>query len=40
MNNRRARLCKRTPARREGFKQEIADFERVPEVILRAVQTA
>jgi hypothetical protein len=40
MNNRRARLYKRTPARREGFKQEVADFERVLEAILRVVQPA
>jgi PadR family transcriptional regulator, regulatory protein PadR len=37
-NNRRARLYKLTPAGRKQLKQEVADFERVPEAILRVVQ--
>jgi transcriptional regulator len=37
-NNRRARLYKLTPAGRKQLKQEVADFERVLEAILRVVQ--
>jgi len=37
-NNRRARLYKLTPAGRKRLKQEVADFERVLEAILRVVQ--
>jgi PadR family transcriptional regulator, regulatory protein PadR len=39
-NNRRARLYKLTPAGRKQLKQEVADFERVLEAILRVVQPA
>jgi PadR family transcriptional regulator PadR len=39
-NNRRARLYKLTPAGRKRLKQEVADFERVLEAILRVVQPA
>jgi transcriptional regulator len=39
-NNRRARLYKLTPAGRKQLKQEVADFERVLEAILRVVQSA
>jgi PadR family transcriptional regulator, regulatory protein PadR len=37
-NNRRARFYKLTPAGRKRLKQEVADFERVLEAILRVVQ--
>ena len=37
-NNRRARYYKLTPAGRKQLKQEVADFERVLEAILRVVQ--
>jgi transcriptional regulator len=37
-NNRRAHLYKLTPAGRKQLKQEVADFERVLEAILRVVQ--
>jgi len=37
-NNRRARLYKLTPAGRKQLKQEVADFERVLEAILRVMQ--
>jgi PadR family transcriptional regulator, regulatory protein PadR len=37
-NNRRARLYKLTPAGRKQLKQEVTDFERVLEAILRVVQ--
>ncbi len=37
-NNRRARLYKLTPAGRKQLKQEVADFERMLEGILRVVQ--
>ena len=37
-NNRRARFYKLTPAGRKHLKQEVADFERVLEAILRVVQ--
>jgi transcriptional regulator len=37
-NNRRARLYKLTPAGRKQLKQEVADFERLLEAILRVVQ--
>jgi transcriptional regulator len=37
-NNRRARLYKLTPAGRKQLKQEVADFERVLEAILRVAQ--
>jgi transcriptional regulator len=37
-NNRRARLYKLTPAGRKRLKQEVADFERVLEAILRVAQ--
>jgi PadR family transcriptional regulator len=37
-NNRRARLYKLTPAGRKQLKQEVADFERVLEAILRVLQ--
>jgi PadR family transcriptional regulator, regulatory protein PadR len=39
-NNRRARYYKLTPAGRKRLKQEVADFERVLEAILRVVQPA
>jgi len=39
-NNRRARLYKLTPAGRKQLRQEVADFERVLEAILRVVQPA
>jgi len=39
-NNRRARLYELTPAGRKQLKQEIADFERVLEAILRVAQPA
>jgi PadR family transcriptional regulator, regulatory protein PadR len=39
-NNRRARYYKLTPAGRKQLKQEVADFERVLEAILRVVQPA
>jgi len=39
-NNRRARFYKLTPAGRKQIKQEVADFERVLEAILRVVQPA
>jgi PadR family transcriptional regulator, regulatory protein PadR len=39
-NNRRARFYKLTPAGRKRLKQEVADFERVLEAILRVVQPA
>jgi transcriptional regulator len=39
-NNRRARYYKLTPAGRKQLKQEVADFERVMEAILRVVQPA
>jgi transcriptional regulator len=37
-NNRRARFYKLTPAGLKQLKQEVADFERVLEAILRVVQ--
>ena len=37
-NNRRAHLYKLTPARRKRLKQEVADFERALEAILRVAQ--
>jgi transcriptional regulator len=37
-NKRRARLYKLTPAGRKQLKQEVADFERALEAILRLVQ--
>src|SRR5262245_6118856 len=37
-NNRRARLYKLTPIGRRRLKQEVADFERATEAILRVVQ--
>ncbi|HKX33042.1 MAG TPA: PadR family transcriptional regulator [Blastocatellia bacterium] len=37
-NNRRARFYKLTPAGRKQLKQEVADFERVLEAILRVLQ--
>src|SRR5919198_4513563 len=37
-NNRRARYYKLTPAGRKQLKQEVADFERLLEAILRVVQ--
>jgi PadR family transcriptional regulator, regulatory protein PadR len=37
-NNRRARFYKLTPAGRKQLQQEVADFERVLEAILRVVQ--
>jgi transcriptional regulator len=39
-NNRRARYYKLTPAGRKQVKQDVADFERVLEAILRVVQPA
>jgi PadR family transcriptional regulator PadR len=39
-NNRRARYYKLTPAGRKRLKQEVADFERVLEAILRVAQPA
>jgi transcriptional regulator len=39
-NNRRAHFYKLTPAGRKQLKQEVADFERVLEAILRVVQPA
>jgi PadR family transcriptional regulator PadR len=39
-NNRRARYYNLTPAGRKQLKQEVADFERVLEAILRVVQPA
>ena len=39
-NNRRALYYKLTPAGRKQLKQEVADFERVLEAILRVVQPA
>jgi PadR family transcriptional regulator len=39
-NNRRARYYKLTPTGRKQVKQEVADFERVLEAILRVVQPA
>ena len=39
-NNRRARYYKLTPVGRKQVKQEVADFERVLEAILRVVQPA
>ena len=38
--NHRARFYKLTPAGRKQLKQEVADFERVLEAILRVVQPA
>ena len=38
--NHRARFYKLTPAGRKRLKQEVADFERVLEAILRVVQPA
>ena len=37
-NNRRARFYKLTPAGRKHLKQEVADFERIFEAILRVMQ--
>src|SRR5215468_9251702 len=37
-NKRRARLYKLTPAGRKRLKQEVADFERVLEAIMRVMQ--
>src|SRR5262245_61861959 len=39
-NNRRARLYRLTPAGRKQLKQEVADFERVLEAILRVAHPA
>jgi PadR family transcriptional regulator, regulatory protein PadR len=39
-NNRRARFYKLTPAGRKQLKQEVADFERLLEAILRVMQPA
>jgi PadR family transcriptional regulator len=39
-NNRRARYYRLTPAGRKRLKQEVADFERVLEAILRVAQPA
>src|SRR5262245_46048672 len=39
-NNRRARFYKFTPAGRKQLKQEMADFERALEAIMRVMQTA
>jgi transcriptional regulator len=39
-NNRRARYYKLTPDGRKRLKQEVADFERVLEAILRVAQPA
>lgn len=39
-NNRRARYYKLTPAGRKQLKQEVADFERLLEAILRVMQPA
>jgi transcriptional regulator len=39
-NNRRARYYKLTPAGRKRLKQEVADFERVLEAIMRGAQPA
>jgi len=39
-NNRRARLYKLTPAGRKRLKQDVAEFERVLEAILRVAQPA
>ncbi|HYE65887.1 MAG TPA: PadR family transcriptional regulator [Pyrinomonadaceae bacterium] len=39
-NNRRARLYRLTPAGRKHLAQEVADFERLLEAILRVVQPA
>jgi PadR family transcriptional regulator, regulatory protein PadR len=39
-NNRRARFYTLTPAGRKQLKQEMADFERVLEAILRVMQPA
>jgi PadR family transcriptional regulator, regulatory protein PadR len=38
--NHRARFYKLTPAGRKRLKQEVADFERAPEAILRVAQPA
>lgn len=37
-NNRRARFYKLTPAGRRQIKQEVADFERILEAIMRVMQ--
>ncbi|HEX2490783.1 MAG TPA: PadR family transcriptional regulator [Blastocatellia bacterium] len=37
-NNRRARFYKLTPAGRRQLKQEVADFERILEAIMRVMQ--
>jgi len=37
-NNRRARFYKLTPAGRKRLRQEVADFERVLEAIMRVMQ--
>lgn len=39
-NNRRARLYRLTPAGRKHLAQEVADFERLLEAILRVMQPA
>lgn len=39
-NNRRARLYRLTPAGRKQLAQEVADFERLVEAILRVMQPA
>jgi transcriptional regulator len=39
-NNRRARFYKLTPVGRKQLRQEVADFERVLEAILRVAQPA
>ena len=39
-NNRRARLYRLTPAGREQLAEEVADFERLLEAILRVVRPA
>jgi len=39
-NNRRARYYKLTPAGRKQLRQEVADFERVLEAIMRVMQPA
>ncbi len=39
-NNRRARFYKLTPAGRKQLRQEVADFERLLEAIMRVMQPA